>query len=71
MAQPQPQRESDTVVVPGVVGKLVAQAESTLENDQLEYTTSGTGPTVIAQDPKAGTVVNVGSTVALTLGSSW
>jgi beta-lactam-binding protein with PASTA domain len=56
-------------LVPNVVGLTWASAETTLHNDSLSYTTSGSGSIVESENPAAGTQVKLGTVVTLTLGA--
>lgn len=63
-----------SVQVPSVVGESVGNAEATLTNDGLKYTTSKktsneSSGTVLSESPSAGTSVKKGDTVSLVVSS--
>lgn len=65
---------TSTVPVPSVVGESQSNAEATLTNDGLKYTTSKktsneSSGTVLSESPSAGTSVKKGDTVALVVSS--
>jgi beta-lactam-binding protein with PASTA domain len=53
--------------VPFVVGMSVSEAESTVSEASLVLTTTGSGETVTATRPDAGTVLPVGGSVEASL----
>lgn len=66
-----PENQSKTqVTIPDLLNKSYSQAVETLKNSNLNIKTTGTGTIVIAQDPVAGTVLDSGTVVTVTLGNN-
>ena len=58
------------VAMPDLLNKSYSQAVETLKNANLNIKTTGTGTIVIAQDPVAGTTLDSGTAVTVTLGNN-
>lgn len=70
MTQKQTLIPLQTVTVPNLIGETRAAADSALARLGLQAQFSGTGTTVIHQDPAAGQPVLQGTTVVLTVSSA-